>query len=461
MIVPEQECKNKIVKVSPYTPAILKGSNFIWEVIYLKDLKKFLLVVSMAVVIVTNVFSATIVFADDYYDGFKVMKEEEIRPYVAASVLVMDAETGTILYHTDGFSRRYPASVTKVMTALLVMEHVEDLDERVVFSAHAVNIPFYASRMGIQVGECLSVREALYGIMLPSGNEVARALAEHVSGSVPAFVELMNRRAVELGAYNTRFVNACGLPGNGQFITAYDLALIMREAIQHPVFLEIIATAYFEIEPLDEEEEPWVIRNTNRMVRPADDAFNAYVIGGKTGFTNAAQHTLVSFAERSGYSIIISVLFAPQGATFTDTAFLMDYVFSSLLGIPFEFESTIPLAPVISLRPPRPPLVSPYATEEELEAARAAIAEYFGTIGAIYYEADSDDEGEPIEDASNENSETVPVFSPSRELPVPSLPNNSEVTDTEALTVASMSLGVVAVALGSIYLLQKQVTKKK
>jgi len=171
------------------------------------------------------------------------------RLYQSASVLVMCAETSEVFYETEGFTLRYPASITKVMTALLVLEYVENLDERIVFSYHALDIPDYASRMWMHEGESISVLEALYGIMLPSGNEVARALAEHVSGSVPAFVERMNERAAELGAVNTHFVNACGLPGDGQHVTAYDVALIMQAAIQHPIFLEIIATPYFELPP--------------------------------------------------------------------------------------------------------------------------------------------------------------------------------------------------------------------
>ena len=250
--------------------------------------------------------------------------------YQSASVLVMCAETGEIFYETEGFALRYPASITKVMTALLVLEYVENLDERVVFSYHALDIPYYASRMWMHEGESITVLEALYGIMLPSGNEVARALAEHVSGSVAAFVSRMNERAAELGAINTHFVNACGLPGDGQHVTAYDVALIMQSAIQHPIFVEIIATPYFELPPTSHYGNARPLRNTNRMIRPGEPEYNPNVIGGKTGFTNAAQHTLVSYVRQGDVGLIITVMYAPRGATFTDTAALMDYVFAML-----------------------------------------------------------------------------------------------------------------------------------
>ena len=243
----------------------------------------------------------------------------------AGSVLVMDARSGEIIFHTEGYARRYPASVTKVMTALLVLERVSDLNEYMTFSETAVDIPDYASRVGITAGETITVMQALYGNLLPSGNEIARGLAEHVSGTAAEFVALMNQRAAQLGALNTNFVNPCGLPGDGQFTTAYDIALIMREAIRHPVFVDIISTAYFTIPPTNLHDEPRQLRNTNRMIRPDQEQYSPHVVGGKTGFTNAAQHTLVSYVRRDDRELIISVLYAPRLATFSDTALLMDY----------------------------------------------------------------------------------------------------------------------------------------
>jgi len=433
------------------------------------DLKlKFLFGITVVFMILA-LFSVQILaydFEEGDYVYLKAEKEEPIRPYEAASVLVMDVETGAILYHTDGFSRRYPASVTKVMTALLVLEAIDNLDEIVTFSRHAISIPSYASRMGmLREGDTLTVREALYGLMLPSGNEVARALAEHVSGSVPAFIQLMNQRAIELGANNTRFVNPCGLPGNGQFITAYDIALIMKEAIQHPEFVEIIGTAYFDISTNENEEdddiEPVTLRNTNRMVRPNDEAFNEYIVGGKTGFTNAAQHTLVSYARRDGHSVIISVLFAPRGATFTDTAFLMEYVFAALMGVEFETDNFIALAPVTlppRPEPPEPPLGIPsWATIANNASEDDEDIEF-----------DDEDEFDELEHSiiGNNGNEAVLAFSLADDIQwgVPTAvssphPISDEVTNIEAIAVASVSLSMVAIVLGGIYFVQKKTRK--
>jgi len=217
------------------------------------------------------------------------------------------------------------------MTVLLALENIQNLDEYMTISQTAVDLPGYASSMRMQAGERITVRHALYGNLLPSGNDVARALAEHISGSVPDFVALMNRRAFELGATNARFVNPCGLPGNGQFVTAHCVAIIMQEAIRHPVFVEIIGASHFRLPPTNMYDEARFFANTNRMVNPSEEAYNPSIVGGKTGFTNAAQSTLVSYARRGDHGLIISVLYAPpRGATFNDTASLLEYGFAIL-----------------------------------------------------------------------------------------------------------------------------------
>jgi len=336
--------------------------------------------------------------------------------YIAASALVMDAITGEILYERDGFTPRYPASITKVMTSLLVLEHIEDLSAPLTFSAHAIDIPYYASRMWVVEGETITVLEGLYGNMLPSGNEVSRALAELVSGSVPDFVALMNRRAVELGAYHTNFVNPCGLPGHGQFTTAYDISLIMREAIRHPIFVDIISTAYFNIAPTAFSPDGRTIRNTNRMIRPAEDEFNEYVIGGKTGFTNAAQHTLVTYAQRGDYTFIIATLFAPHWRyTFADTAALIDHA--------YEIMQERAIAEAEAYQP---------EAEEEI-------------YEPVYIEAYDDE----IETYIEAYDEVIEIFLQQ---------NPNDLSDTEAFTVAVMSLGLVAIALLFIWWFWKKVS---
>ena len=252
--------------------------------------------------------------------------------YTSAAVVVMDADTGIVLYGSDHNTQLYPASTTKVMTALIVLEHVSDLSERIEFSYNSIwSIPRNSSHIYMDVGETLTVYQALYALMLPSANEVSIALAEHVAGTVEQFSDLMNRRAASLGAVNTHFVNPSGLPGTGHVTTAYDLALIMREAIRHPVFVEIINTRRFDIPPTERQSEARLLLNTNQLIHPGS-YFNEWVVGGKTGWTNAARHTLVTYAEKDGRRLIISTMRAESGGTFRDTLALMSFGFS----MPFE-----------------------------------------------------------------------------------------------------------------------------
>ena len=291
--------------------------------------------IGLVCILITSTLAIPVVFAKktpppsvEYYP----FSEYELQYLIdSGSVLVMEADTGRVIFDVDGYSRRYPASVTKVMTAILVLENIYDLNEIVNFSARSVDLPWYAARMWMKEGETLTVRDALYAIMLSSGNDVARALAEHVSGSIDTFVDKMNSRAVEIGAYNTRFVNPCGLPGDNQYITAYDIALIMKEAIKIPIFVETISTAYYSFPATYEHPGGRVIHNTHRMIRQFFEyEYDPRIIGGKTGFTNAAQHTLVSYAKYNEFGLIISVLYSPNRTIFTDTRILMDYAFGIL-----------------------------------------------------------------------------------------------------------------------------------
>jgi D-alanyl-D-alanine carboxypeptidase len=297
--------------------------------------------------IIDTIPQGTLLLVTDYLDGdwysvyvngllgymsadfltFVAVRSASSPMYMAGSVTVMDADTGIVLYEAEQHTSRYPASVTKIMTALLVLEHVEDLSAQITFSESAVDIPWYASRMGMQAGDTMTVYDALHALMLVSANEVAWALAEYVSGSIENFVYQMNLRAVSLGAVNTRFVNPCGLPGVNQYTTAYDMALIMREAVRHPVFTRIIATPHTYIAPAEGYTNPRLVRNTNRLIQYDSPEFNEWVIGGKTGFTNAAQHTLVTYAKLDGLSVVVSVLYVPsRNAIFSDTTSLLEMI---------------------------------------------------------------------------------------------------------------------------------------
>jgi len=254
-------------------------------------------------------------------------------PYDAGAVIIMCADTGMVLYGHEYHTPMYPASITKIMTALVVLDHVQDLSERIEFSYHSIfSIPRNSSHISMDVGETLTVNQALNALMIRSANEVAIALAEHVAGTEEDFVQLMNARAQTLGAYNTYFTNPTGLPGVGHVTTAYDMALIKREAVRlFPIYTNIISTPQFAIPPTERQPEVRELLSTNRLIQPGP-FFNEHVIGGKTGWTNAAQHTLVTYAEYEGRRIIVTVLQAESPGTFVDTTNLLNYAFS----LPFD-----------------------------------------------------------------------------------------------------------------------------
>jgi len=249
----------------------------------------------------------------------------------APAAVLMDASTGIVMFDKNMHDRHYPASMTKVMTALLALESFhDDLDARVPFSYEAVfSIPRNSSHIAMSDNETLSVREALYALMLESANEVANALGEKISGDMESFALLMTARAIELGAVNTRFQNAHGLHHPGHFTTPYDMALIMREAVQYPLFREIIATEFAEIPPTERQPLPRPLLNTNRMVLSASIHYDPNVVGGKTGFTDEARHTLVSYGRLRNMGLVSVVMRQERSLTFIDTTALMAFGFEN------------------------------------------------------------------------------------------------------------------------------------
>ncbi|MCL2203259.1 MAG: D-alanyl-D-alanine carboxypeptidase [Defluviitaleaceae bacterium] len=254
-------------------------------------------------------------------------------PYRSGGVVIMCANTGMVLYGHEYHTEFYPASITKVMTALVVLDHVQDLSERVPFSHHAVySIPRNSSHIAMNASETLSVYEALHALMLRSANEVSIALAEYVAGSEEEFVSLMNHRAASIGAVHTHFANSTGLPATGHITTAYDMALIMRETVRlYPVFGEIIATARFDIPPTERQPEVRALLTTNQLIRQGP-YFNPRVVGSKTGWTHAAGNTLVTYASYEGRRLIVTILQGAGSDPFRETTALLNFGFA----LPYE-----------------------------------------------------------------------------------------------------------------------------
>jgi serine-type D-Ala-D-Ala carboxypeptidase (penicillin-binding protein 5/6) len=259
----------------------------------------------------------------------------------ATAAIVIDATTSHILYEKNIHARRYPASITKIMTALLVLEDPNfALDNRVFFSRNAIySTPAGSSHIAMNSYETLSTEEALYALMLASANEVSNALAEHVAGDMETFVAKMNSRALELGAVNTNFTNAHGFFDENHYSTAYDMALIMAEAIKHPDFVRIISTRTHHIPPTERQPAERILNNTNRMIFPGQ-SYHEHIVGSKTGFTNQSRHTLVSYANKDDMHIISVVLYTERGYNFSDTALLVDYAFTLYEEVNFSSKLT-------------------------------------------------------------------------------------------------------------------------
>jgi len=247
----------------------------------------------------------------------------------AEAAILIDASTGDILYNKNSTTRYYPASITKLMTVLLVLENCEP-DETVTFSHDAVfSIEPGSSHIAIVPDEVLTVEQCLYGIMLQSANEVSNAVGEHIAGSMEAFSQMMTARAAELGCKNTNFVNANGLHDDNHYTTAYDMALIAKEVLKYPCFREIMSSVYYEVQPTNMQSEIRYLHGQNQLLKPASIFYYEYCIGGKTGFTDQARNTLVAFAEKDGTTLISVVLKSTGYGEYYDTIALFDYGFEN------------------------------------------------------------------------------------------------------------------------------------
>ena len=244
------------------------------------------------------------------------------------SAILMEVDTGAILYSKNINEPLYPASTTKLMTALLVVENCQ-MDEVVTFSDSAIdNTEWGSSRIGIMKGEQLTVEQCLYGLLLGSANEVAYGLAEHVGGDLDTFVGMMNDRAAELGCTNTHFVNASGLPDKDHYVSALDLATIARAFFSNETLCMISGTAKYVIPSTNKTDEERPQENHHKMIQGKKYAYDG-IIGGKTGFTTDARQTLVTCAQRDGMKLVCVVMKDESPYQFTDTKDLLDYGFAS------------------------------------------------------------------------------------------------------------------------------------
>ena len=258
----------------------------------------------------------------------------------APSALLMEKQTGTVLFAKDEHTPREPASVTKVMTLLLTMEAVDSgalsYDDSVTGSAHAASMG--GSQIWLKEGEQMRVEDLIKAVCVVSGNDAAVALGEHLAGSEEAFVARMNERAKELGMNDTHFVNCTGLPAEGHVTSAYDIALMSRELILHHPDIRRFTTIWMD----SLRDGQSMLVNTNKLVR-----FYPGATGLKTGSTSTAKYCISATAEKDGMELIAVIL---GGSTsdkrFADAKALLNYGFASYALVTAAPESPLPAVPV-------------------------------------------------------------------------------------------------------------------
>lgn len=244
------------------------------------------------------------------------------------SAILMDMTTGAILYSKNADKAQYPASITKIMTALLGSESLKATDKFAMSETAAHGITdTQSSSIYADTGEEFTVEQALMAVMLQSANEMTLAIAEQTSGSVKKFVELMNLKARQLGCTNTHFNNPNGLPDEKHYTTANDMAKIARAAWFNPTFRKYCTTGYYEIPATNKFNETRYLLNHHKMMSGQANAYDG-VFGGKTGYTEAAGNTLVTFARR-GNMYLVSVVMQSINGAYSDTKSLLDYGFNN------------------------------------------------------------------------------------------------------------------------------------
>lgn len=244
-------------------------------------------------------------YTDDYA-YYKIGGLSEQPEIAAPSAILMDAGSGVVLCNKNAKEKKYPASMTKVMTALIAIEN-GSLDDEIEYSENAVNnIPNDATKAGFSVGDKVTLRDSLYALFMASAADSAVAIAEHYGGDISTFARMMNEKASSIGCENTNFVNPHGLHDENHYTTAYDMALIMQAAIENDFFKEVIETKSCDI--TNGVASPIKLENHSAFFANGNQNFYEFAKGSKTGHTDAAKYTLVSYAQKENETLISVVM---------------------------------------------------------------------------------------------------------------------------------------------------------
>lgn len=240
--------------------------------------------------------------------------------------VLMEMQTGTVLYDKGADELRYPASITKLMTLLVAVENCS-LDETVTFTETGIrDVTPDSGNIGMQLGETMSMEDCVYAMVIYSANEVAAQIAEYVGGTEQEFISMMNERAEEIGCTNTHFTNASGLPDTNQYTTARDMALIFREGLKNKTFRKIIGTPTYYIEPTNMNSETRKLHTHHPLFAEESALYYEGCLGGKSGLTNDAGYTLVTGVKQNGVTYIAVVMRgADMNQVSQDSRLLFDY----------------------------------------------------------------------------------------------------------------------------------------
>ena len=249
----------------------------------------------------------------------------------STAAIVMETSTNTVLFSKNADQQLYPASAVKIMTCLIALEN-SSLDDQVTMTATGVSgVTDGGASISAQLDEVFTMEQCLYAIMVGSANDIALQVAEHVGGSVEAFVEKMNARAQELGCTNTVFTNPTGLPDENQHITAHDMVLIMETAMENETFRTIAATSSYTIPATNVSGGDRVLSNSFTMINNASDGYYEACIGGKEGYTEASGSTLVCEASKNNMKLVCVVLNGASGVTDNEAIALLNYGFDNFV----------------------------------------------------------------------------------------------------------------------------------
>ncbi|MBR2180599.1 MAG: D-alanyl-D-alanine carboxypeptidase [Oscillospiraceae bacterium] len=248
---------------------------------------------------------------------------------VSESAVLIDAETGQVLYDKEMHKQMYPASITKILTVITGLEKLS-MTEKMTMSHYAVfSLPVGSSHIALDEGEEITMEQAVYAALLMSANDACNGIAEKAAGSIEAFTEMMNETASRAGAKNSNFVNAHGLSDDNHYTTAYDMAMICRYALKNETFRKVFSTYKYVMSPTNKQPEKRTFVNQHYMVSVPDMKYDG-IIGGKAGWTSVSKCTLVTAAERDGRCLIAVVMKCVKDKDkYADTKALLDWGFEN------------------------------------------------------------------------------------------------------------------------------------